>query len=164
MEINSEAMKNANKINSMVSGVILAVFLLSSPVLSFAQTAANPNNPGYICANMRNLSDLFSCATGLVGYFIGLTFILAIFFFLWGIVLYIKGYESDTKRQESREFMIYGIIALFVMVAVWGLVKVLENTFGLGSGSPQFRTGTSGGGGVINSAPTQPYFSPEGPL
>ncbi len=38
---------------------------------------------------------------------------------------------DETARTEARNIMIWGIIALFVMVSVWGLVNVLDDTFGL---------------------------------
>ena len=39
--------------------------------------------------------------------------------------------------------MIYGVIALFVMVSVWGLVGLIGNTFGI----------QQGGGAIIPSIP-----------
>ena len=36
---------------------------------------------------------------------------------------------SEEGRKEGRNIMIWGIIALFVIVSVWGLVQVLNNTF-----------------------------------
>lgn len=96
------------------------------------------------CGTVRNLTGLFSCALGLVGYGIGLLFILAIFFFLLGITKFLwKGADNATDRAEGRKFMIWGIVALFVMVAVWGLVQVLERTFGFGGGA-QFNTQQTG--------------------
>ncbi|OGI69993.1 hypothetical protein A3A09_02485 [Candidatus Nomurabacteria bacterium RIFCSPLOWO2_01_FULL_42_20] len=55
---------------------------------------------------------------------------LAFLFFLVGVVKYITAKEEKAKG-EARNNMIYGIIGLFVMFAVWGLVKLLQNTFGL---------------------------------
>lgn len=49
--------------------------------------------------------------------------------FLFGIVRYLTPGQSEEKLKEGRNLMIYGLIALFVMVAVWGLVGVLTSTF-----------------------------------
>ena len=35
-------------------------------------------------------------------------------------------------KETGKQIMIWGIIALFVMVSVWGLVNVLSNTTGIG--------------------------------
>ena len=54
---------------------------------------------------------------------------LALIYFLYGLAEYIfKANDVDT-RTEGRERMIQGIIALFVMSTVWGLVGVISNTF-----------------------------------
>jgi hypothetical protein len=58
--------------------------------------------------------------------------------FLYGIVLYIFRAGDETKRKEGVSFMTYGVIGLFVMVSVWGLVALLSNTIGASFGIPQF--------------------------
>lgn len=63
--------------------------------------------------------------------------------FLWGVVNYITAGDDPKKRTAAKDYMIYGIIGLAVMVSVWALVNILVNTFGLkGSGTitvPQIR-------------------------
>ena len=59
---------------------------------------------------------------------------LALLFFFWGLAKYILSAGDEAKQTEGRSIMIWGIIALFVMVSVWGLVQVLQQTF-LGSTS-----------------------------
>lgn len=57
--------------------------------------------------------------------FISLTVIL----FLWGTALFI-GYAGDaSKRQEGRQKMFIGIIALAVLMSFWGLARVVSSTF-----------------------------------
>lgn len=56
---------------------------------------------------------------------------LAVVIFLWGVVQYITAGGDEEKGKEARNTMIWGIVGLFVMVAVWGLVNVLVSTFGL---------------------------------
>lgn len=57
---------------------------------------------------------------------------LALLYFLWGMAKYILTAGDD--KDKGRDMMVYGIIALFVMVSVWGLVRVLARTFGTESG------------------------------
>lgn len=59
---------------------------------------------------------------------------LALLYFLYGLGEYIFKTESDKTRAEARERMIGGIIALFVMSAVWGLTAVLASTFNVQRG------------------------------
>ncbi|MEX0918606.1 MAG: hypothetical protein WDZ85_01395 [Candidatus Paceibacterota bacterium] len=45
--------------------------------------------------------------------------------FLWGMVKYISGAGDDAERKKARQYIIWGIIALFVMISVWGFVNIL---------------------------------------
>lgn len=65
---------------------------------------------------------------------IPLIFALAIAMFVWGVVQYVINSSEEAKKDKGRQFMIWGIIAITVMVSVWGLVSVLGNTFGLNTG------------------------------
>jgi hypothetical protein len=50
---------------------------------------------------------------------------IALLVFFWGLVKYIrKAGEGDVK--EGRDLMVWGTIALFVMVSVWGLVRFIQ--------------------------------------
>ena len=60
---------------------------------------------------------------------------LAVLFFFWGLGQYILASGDETKKAEGRNIMIYGILALFVMVSVWGLVKLVQNTLQIWSDS-----------------------------
>jgi uncharacterized membrane protein YidH (DUF202 family) len=51
--------------------------------------------------------------------------------FMIGVIKYVTAGESEEGRKAGRNMMIWGIIALFVMISVWGLVNILVETFGL---------------------------------
>ena len=59
---------------------------------------------------------------------------LAVIYFFWGLANYILGAGDEGKREEGRNIMIWGIIALFVMVSVWGLIGLIGSTFGITPG------------------------------
>lgn len=58
---------------------------------------------------------------------------LATLYFFWGITKYIRAGGNSEEMKEGKNVMIYGIIALFVMFAVWGLVVLVKNELGLGN-------------------------------
>jgi len=58
-------------------------------------------------------------------------FALAIAMFLWGVVQFVINNDEEAKKAKGKQFMIWGIIALTVMVSVWSLVAILGNTFGI---------------------------------
>jgi nitrate reductase gamma subunit len=65
---------------------------------------------------------------------------LALFFFLLGIVRYLTHSDNASKRTESVQTITYGLVALFVLITVWGLVVLIQQSI-FGSSSlviPQF--------------------------
>lgn len=115
----------------MLTGIVL----LSAPELAFAQTAQN-NGP------IRNFSGLVAFFIGLIKQTIPLIISLTVLVFLWGIFKLVVSGDSEDKRNEAKTIMFYGIVSLFVMVSVWGLVRILTGTFFNGQFYlPQLRQG-----------------------
>ena len=52
---------------------------------------------------------------------------LALFFFLWGMAVFILNAGNEEKRKEGKQKMFWGIIALTVMIGVWGIVNLLAS-------------------------------------
>ena len=61
----------------------------------------------------------------------GLIIGIAVVAFLYGAVKYVGSAGDEQSRTEGRQFMTWGIIAIFVMVSVVGIVQILVNTFRL---------------------------------
>jgi len=88
-----------------------------------------------------NLQKLLSYVTCIISTsVIPLIFALAVVMFVWGVVQFVINSDEEAKKAKGKQFMIWGIIALTVMISVWGLVSVLGNTFGINTGFiPQVR-------------------------
>lgn len=54
---------------------------------------------------------------------------LALIFFLWGMLVFILNAGSEEKRKEGKQRMIWGIIALSIIVGIGGIILLLQNTF-----------------------------------
>ncbi len=52
--------------------------------------------------------------------------------FLWGALKFILNAGEEEKRNQGKQFMLWGIIALAVMISVWGLVNIVTETFDIG--------------------------------
>lgn len=69
---------------------------------------------------------------------------LAVLAFFWYLVLFIwKGGESSEKKTEAVKGMVYAILALFLMVSIWGIIALIGTTFGIGQG----------GSGIVPTVP-----------
>lgn len=80
--------------------------------------------------------ELFTKVQGLLNSVIPIIITIAVIYFLWGVGKYITSSGDADKQEEARGMMIYGIIGLFVMVSVWGLVNILVTTVGLSNTAP----------------------------
>ena len=58
---------------------------------------------------------------------IPIVFTLALLFFFWGVAKYIWG--EGMGKEEGKKIMIWGVVALFVMASVWGLVAFIQGEF-----------------------------------
>jgi hypothetical protein len=55
---------------------------------------------------------------------------LAIVMFTYGVLVFMFS-EGGEKKEEGKQYMLWGIIGIFVMVSVWGIVAAIKNTFNL---------------------------------
>lgn len=59
-----------------------------------------------------------------------LLFALALVIFLYGIVQYLMNPDSEEIRKTSKSHMMWGVVGLFIMVAVFGIMRIILNTVG----------------------------------
>ncbi len=81
-----------------------------------------------IKASIGNIFNWASCT--LIQSVVPFLFSLAIVAFIWGIIQFFLNPNNEEKRKNGKSYMIWGLITLFVMVSMWGLVSILTNTFG----------------------------------
>jgi len=63
---------------------------------------------------------------------IPLAFSLCLLYFFWGVAQYIRvGAGSETAAEEGRRRMAYGVIALFVVFSIWGIINFISSEFSL---------------------------------
>jgi hypothetical protein len=87
--------------------------------------------PGIALAAVTDFRSLLQLFADLLGSVIGVLYMVAFATFFWGIGLFILNTTDDKKRQEGKAWMFWSVIALFVMITIWGLVGVLVNTVGI---------------------------------
>jgi len=76
---------------------------------------------------ITSLQDLIVAFQNILASLFPLVGLLALVYFFWGIALFIFQSGDEKKVEEGKSKMKWGIVALFVMVSVWGLVSVLQN-------------------------------------
>lgn len=76
----------------------------------------------------NNFLTLFDSTLGLINSIIYTIIGVAVFGFMWGIVKILFNSENEVAKKEGRSFMLYGILTLFIMTSMWGLVNILNGT------------------------------------
>ncbi|MBU6430809.1 MAG: hypothetical protein KGJ58_00795 [Patescibacteria group bacterium] len=103
------------KIISIVSVCALPFFALAQGTVIDAQT-------------------LFAEVNTILNSILPIIISIAIIWFVYNAFIYMVAADEE-KKGEAKSKMIYGLIAIFVMVSVWGLVNVLKGTFNLNNGT-----------------------------
>jgi heme/copper-type cytochrome/quinol oxidase subunit 4 len=106
----------------------ISIFLLATPFLA---DAAGPTN----------FRDFVSYIIRLMNIVVGLIVTLTLLIYFWGAVRHITNKE-ESDSWEMRKFLMTGVIIIFVMVSIWGILEILQNTLksasgGTGSGQSQ---------------------------
>lgn len=77
---------------------------------------------------MKTYSGIVGNIIEIINNLVALGAALALFYFLWGIISYLTHGDNSAKRTESVKTISYGLIALFVLIAVWGLVALIKQS------------------------------------
>ena len=75
-----------------------------------------------------NLTQLISFAGDVLNRLIPVLIAVALVVFFWGLIQYIR------THKNGKEIMIAGLVGLFIMVSVWGIIRIAQNTLGVGGG------------------------------
>lgn len=83
---------------------------------------------------------------------------LSFLFFLWGVATFMLNTSDEGKRKEGKTRMIWGMVVLFVIVSLGGLLAVVENTFFNTSAYGRFSPSGSG----LHAQPGEPLRNWDG--
>lgn len=105
--------------------------IISTYLISLLAFFASP----VFAAVPRNFRDLIQVTIigGILRPLVPLLIGLAVVVFIYGVLVLIFS-EGGDKKEDGKKYMFWGIIGIFVMVSVWGLVAILQSTFGFDSG------------------------------
>jgi len=77
---------------------------------------------------VNSLQDLIKLFTAFnVDLLIPIAFSMGLLFFFWRGVRYLYHADSDEGKAEGRRILTWGVIALFCMASIWGIVKFLQS-------------------------------------
>lgn len=74
----------------------------------------------------RKFSDVTNIIVGFLTSLLPVLVSVALLVFFWGLIKYIAKSDSSDGREAGKEIMLWGIIALFVMVSIWGIIAFMQ--------------------------------------
>src|SRR6185295_40902 len=104
---------------------VIPLGILASLAMPFLALAAGTP----IFGQSDTLGNVIAKIGGLIAQATPVVVALALLGFFWGLAIYIFNQSNEKKKGEGRNIMIWGILALFIMLSVFGIISVLQSTF-----------------------------------
>jgi len=96
-------------------------FVLLTPLVASAQLA-----------RVTDVNSLFTKISDIVNNSVWVLIGIALLFIVWNAFQFIRQTDGS-ERATYRSAILWGILGLFIILSIWGLVAILSNTFGLGN-------------------------------
>lgn len=84
---------------------------------------------------LENVESIGIQLKAIVASLIPIAFTAAVLFFFWGLALYISAQGSEDKQDKGKGIMTWGIVAIFIMASIWGIVAFIGSALGIGQGT-----------------------------
>mgnify|MGYP000894841768 CR=1 FL=1 len=86
--------------------------------------------------DLSGISDTVRSLIYIVNLLIPFFLAIAVLVFIYGLIKYVLQAGESEARKEARGCIIYGIIGIAVIMSVFGLVKLLQNTLDIQNDNP----------------------------
>lgn len=96
--------------------------LLSVPTFALAQT---------VSGQINRVDDVFTIVELFINRATPFLIGLAVFVIIFGVFKFILNAANEEERKAARSYIFWGVIGVFVMISIWGLVNILYDTFWL---------------------------------
>jgi len=108
--------------------------LLSPLLYRLSQLAPLVLLPSIVRAAPQSFSELADVLVTILNAATGTAVVLVFVFYFYGIAMDLRK-RGEGEGGDPKEYLFWGVVALFVMISVAGIVALLENTIFGGSAS-----------------------------
>lgn len=111
---------------SLMGRALLFITVLALPAFAFAAGVSD------VTGGFKSIGEVVNSFTSNIVTALSTLFAtMAMVAFFWGIVQYIWGIRDGNpeQRKKGNDFMIWGLVALFVMFSVWGIIRYAQGIF-----------------------------------
>lgn len=78
---------------------------------------------------MTSFADIVAYLIDLLNQAVFVLAALAVVIFLWGVFNYIR--QAASAKKPNRELILWSLLTLFVLFSIWGILRLMCNSFGL---------------------------------
>lgn len=107
--------------------LLASAFVFALPAIAFGEQRI-----GYL------FQEILNFFAGVIQFLGPVLIALALLAFFWALIQYL--FNKDSKAEESRKYLVYSVLILFVMVSIWGIISFLQQNLGIGDGRDLDRT------------------------
>jgi hypothetical protein len=97
-----------------------AVAIILAPAIASAQALSSLNNINQVANRFTSILNTLTV----------ILIAIAVFWIIVNIVRYFIAGGDAEKRKEGGLRIFYGILGIFIIISIWGLVSILQNSFG----------------------------------
>lgn len=94
----------------------ISASILATPAIALAAAPRNWSELVNSLVSIMNAGAITLITLAFVGYFYGISSNILVF-------------DGDAHGEKRRAYLVWGVIILFVMVSIWGILQLLQNTF-----------------------------------
>lgn len=77
----------------------------------------------------NTLCEIIAKVIGYLNSILFLLMALAIIIFIWYVIQYFIKPNED--RKDANSYIMYSVIGFFVILSIWGIVRIVQNTFNI---------------------------------
>ena len=104
-----------------------AILIFSSGLFAFPFVSVAATDATFI-------TTLVTQVTGIVNTLPPIVIGVAVVVFLWGIISFLTSGDDADQKEKAKRKVVWGLVAILVMVSLWGIIAVLQTVFGIGGG------------------------------
>ena len=93
-------------------------------------------SPLFAAAAPVTAGSMIDAAISVLKSFIPILLGLAVLVFFWGLVKFINHADDEKALEEGKQLMVWGMVAIFVMIAFWGIIGWIQSNLGLDVATP----------------------------
>ena len=87
-----------------------------------------------LLASCKDLNCVAQETISIINLLIPVLVTLALILFFVGLIRYLAKSGDEKGKQRDKEVILWGLIALFIIFSVWGILGILKRTFLSGTG------------------------------